>query len=263
MTTAPPAWDPAQYRRFETERERAAQDLLARIPDEPAPTEVWDLGCGEGRQAALLKHRHPQARVHGLDSSEAMLEQARRLDADIDWRRGDIARWTPERGVDLILANASLQWLPDHATLFPQLAAALAPGGVLAVQMPMAWESRHHETLRAVAAEGPWASRLSGVDTIGPLLTAEAYYDALSGVCGEIDIWSTTYLHALEGADPVLEWMKGAALRPYLTALADNPAMRSAFLSALGDALSQAFPARPDGRVLLPFPRLFLMARKR
>ncbi len=263
MTAAPPAWDPAQYRRFEAERGRAAQDLLARIPDQPAPAEVWDLGCGDGRHAALLKRRHRAARVHGLDSSEAMLERARGLDADIDWRRGDIARWTPERPVDLIFANASLQWLPDHATLFPRLAAALAPDGVLAVQMPMAWESRHHGLMRAVAGEGPWAGRLSGVDTIGPLLTAEAYYDALTGPCGEIDIWSTTYLHALEGSDPVLEWMKGTALRPYLTALADDPAMRAAFLSALGDALSQAFPARPDHRTLMPFPRLFLTARRR
>ena len=263
MTAATPAWDPAQYRRFEAERERAAMDLLQRVPADLALCEVWDLGCGPGRHTALLKQRHPRARVHGLDSSEAMLAQARSLDAGVDWRLGDIAGWTPERPVDLIFANASLQWLPDHARLFPGLADALAPGGVLAVQMPMAWESRHHAILRAVAAGGPWAGRLGGVHTIAPLLAAEAYYDVLSPACGEIDLWSTTYLHALQGADPVLEWMKGTALRPYLTALEDDAAMRAAFLSALGDALSEAFPGRPDGRTLLPFPRLFLTARKR
>jgi trans-aconitate 2-methyltransferase len=263
MTAATPAWDPGQYRRFEAERDRAALDLLLRVPDDLRPREIWDLGCGAGQHAALLKRRHPAARVHGLDASAAMLDQARALAADVDWRQGDIAAWAPERPVDLIFANASLQWLPDHATLLPRLAAALAPGGVVAVQMPMAWESRHHTVMRATAAEGPWAARLAGVDTIAPLLSADAYYDSLPDVCDEIDVWSTTYLHALEGPDAVLEWMKGTALRPFLTALEGEPAMRTAFLSALGAALSAAFPQRPDGRTLLPFPRLFLVARRR
>lgn len=263
MTATLPVWDPGQYRRFEAERDRPALDLLLRLPDDLRPCEIWDLGCGTGQHAALLKRRHPEARVHGLDASAAMLAQARELGADIDWREGDIAGWRPEGPADLILANASLQWLPDHKTLLARLADALAPGGVLAVQMPMAHESRHHGIMRAVAAEAPWAARLAGVDTIGPLLTAEAYYDSLSEACEQVDIWSTTYLHALAGEAAVLEWMKGTALRPYMTALAEEPAMRAAFLSALDDALSAAFPRRRDGRTLLPFPRLFLMARRR
>jgi len=262
MIAATPAWDPGQYRRFEAERDRAALDLLVRLPGDFQPREIWDLGCGAGPHAALLKHRHPDAQVHGLDSSAAMLEQARALDVDVDWREGDIASWIPERPADLIFANASLQWLPDHAGLFPRLAGALASAGVLAVQMPMARESRHHGIMRAVAAEGPWAERLDGVETIGRLPRAEAYYEALSPLCDQVDIWSTTYLHALVGPDAVLEWMKGAALRPYLTALAGDAAMRTAFLSALGEALSDAFPQRSDGRTLLPFPRLFLLARR-
>lgn len=263
MTAAPPAWDPRQYRRFEAERDRAALDLLLRLPDDLEPREIWDLGCGAGQHAALLKRRHPQARAHGLDSSAGMLEQARALATDVVWLEGDIAGWRPERPADLILANASLQWLPDHASLLPRLAAALAPGGVLAVQMPLAHESRHHGIMRATAARGPWAERLRDVDVIAPLLAPEAYYDGLAALCEDIDIWSTTYLHVLEGEDAVLEWMKGTALRPHLTALADDPAMRTAYLSALADALSAAFPRRPDGRTILPFPRLFLVARRR
>ncbi len=263
MTAAPPAWDPRQYRRFEAERDRAALDLLLRLPEDLEPRRIWDLGCGAGQHAALLKRRHPRAEVHGLDSSAAMLEQARALSAEVDWREGDIASWRPDRPADLILANASLQWLPDHAALLPRLAEALAPGGVLAVQMPLAHESRHHGIMRATAAAGPWAAPLRGVDVIAPLLAPEAYYDCLAGLCDDIDIWSTTYLHVLEGEDAVLEWMKGTALRPHLTALADDPVMRTGYLSALADALSAAFPRRPDGRTLLPFPRLFLVARRR
>ncbi|SFS88154.1 trans-aconitate 2-methyltransferase [Brevundimonas viscosa] len=263
MTDAPPAWDPRQYRRFEAERDRAALDLLLRLPDDLQPREIWDLGCGTGQHAALLKRRHPQARVHGLDSSAAMLEQARALAADVVWLEGDIAGWRPERRADLILANASLQWLPEHETLLPRLAEVLAPGGALAVQMPLAHESRHHGIMRETAARGPWTERLRGVDVIAPLLAPEAYYDCLAALCEDIDIWSTTYLHVLEGESAVLEWMKGTALRPHLTALAADPAMRTAYLSALADALSTAFPRRPDGRTLLPFPRLFLVARRR
>jgi trans-aconitate 2-methyltransferase len=263
MSDASPLWDPRQYNRFEAQRDRAALDLLVRLPEEFEPAEIWDLGCGTGQHAALLKRRHPNANVHGMDSSEAMLERARALSADVDWSIGDIATWRPQHPADLILANASLQWLSDHATLFAHLAGALASGGRLAVQMPMAWETRHHTIMRETAAEGPWASVLTGVDTIAPLLPAEVYYEALAPLCDDIDIWSTTYLHVLAGDNAVLEWMKGTALRPYLTALGGDPAMGSAFLAALSSRLAEAFPRRQDGATLLPFPRLFLAAQRR
>ncbi len=255
-------WDPEQYSRFEAERDRAALDLLLRLPADLEPREIWDLGCGAGQHAALLKRRHPGARVHGLDSSGEMLGRARALSADVDWRQGDIADWRPGAPADLILANASLHWLADHAGLLRRLAGALAPGGVLAVQMPMAHETRHHTLMREVAAEGPWAASLAQIQTIAPLLPPEAYYDLLAEACDGIDIWATTYLHALTGPDAVLEWMKGTALRPCLAAL-DDPAMRTDYLSALGARLREAFPPRPDGVTLLPFPRLFLAARRR
>ena len=263
MSDVSPAWDPHQYNQFEAQRDRAALDLLVRLPEDLDPSEIWDLGCGTGQHAALLKRRHPNAHVHGMDASAAMLEQARALSADVDWSVGDIVSWRPKQSADLILANASLQWLPDHAALFAHLAEALAPGGLLAVQMPMAWETRHHTLMRETAAEGPWASVLTGVDTIAPLLEAVAYYEALAPLCDDIDIWSTTYLHVLAGDKAVLEWMKGTALRPYLTALAGDPAMQEAFRGALGARLSSAFPRRADGATLLPFPRLFLVARRR
>lgn len=262
MTDTPPAWDPQQYSRFEAERDRAALDLLLRLPGDLNPRQIWDLGCGAGQHAAMLKRRHPGAVVHGLDSSADMMARARALDADVDWHLGDIAGWRPEVPADLILANASLHWLPDHQTLLRHLAESLTPRGVLAIQMPMAHETRHHALTRAVAAEGPWAAALARVEGIAPLLSPHAYYDVLTCACDEIDIWASTYLHALTGSDAVLEWMKGTALRPFLAAIVD-PAMSVAFLSALGAQLSEAFPQRPDGVTLLSFPRLFLVARRR
>ncbi len=256
-----PVWDPAQYARFEAQRDRAALDLLLRLPGNLEPREIWDLGCGAGQHAALLRRRHPRAVVHGMDSSPAMIERARARTEDVNWSVGDIASWGPTTPADLIFANASLQWLGDHAGLFARLAGSLAPDGVLAVQMPMAHETRHHAVMREVAASGPWAARLADVDTLKPLLPADAYYAVLAERCDQVDIWATTYLHALTGEDAVLEWMKGTALRPYLTALDGEP-NRGAFLSALAEALSRAFPRRADGVTLLSFPRLFLVARR-
>ena len=127
----------------------------------------------------------------------------------------------------------------------------------------MAHESLQHTLMREVAGQGPWADSLAGIATIEPLLSAERYYDLLARDCADIDIWSARYLHVLGGPDPVLEWMKGTALRPCLSALQDDAAMRGAFLYALGVRLAEAFPARPDGPALLPFSRLFLVARRR
>lgn len=258
-----PHWDPDQYARFEAERDRAALDLLLRLPDDLEPREIWDLGCGAGQHAALLKRRHPQSAVHGLDASPDMIARARSRREDVDWRVGDIAAWAPERPVDLIFANASLHWLADHAILFPRLAAALAPGGALAVQMPMAHGTVHHGLLREVAADGPWAASLASVARMPPLLSTVEYYGRLADSCDRIDVWTTTYLHALTGDDAVLEWMRGTALRPYLGALGVAGIDADPFLAALGDRLAAAFPRRPDGVTLMPFPRLFLVARRR
>ena len=258
-----PKWDPAQYSRFEAQRDRAALDLLDRLPEDISPREIWDLGCGTGQHAALLKRRHPEANVHGMDSSAAMLDQARALSDDVDWSLGDIATWAPDRPVDLIFANASLQWAPDHAALFRRLIEALAPGGVLAVQMPLSWDTLHHRLMRETVAEEPWVSRFADVTARVQVMSPEAYYDVLAPLCDDVDIWSTTYLHVLAGENAVLEWMKGTALRPYLTALDGDPPAREAFLIALGGRLSAAFPRRADGATLLPFPRLFLVAQRR
>jgi trans-aconitate 2-methyltransferase len=207
----------------------------------------------------MLAERWPIARIIGLDSSAPMLAKASEEPSAIVWELGDIGRWQPPGEVDLIFSNAALHWLSDHHQLMPRLAASLAPGGVLACQMPIAFETRHHGVLRDVAANGPWAAHLSGLAPVAPTPTLDDYYGWLAGSCGSVDIWTTTYLHVLQGEDPVVDWMSGSALRPYLDALSD-PKLRAAFLDALGDAMAQAFPVRPDGATLLPFPRLFILA---
>ncbi|MBS0296824.1 MAG: methyltransferase domain-containing protein [Proteobacteria bacterium] len=255
-----PTWDPSQYERYKAYRDRPALDLLIQVPEGLEPREIWDLGCGTGEHAALLKRRHPEAVVHGLDSSTDMLARARQRPEDIDWVSADVADWAPDRPVDLIFSNAALHWLGDHERLFPRLAERLSSGGILACQMPVSWRAPQHTLLRETAAHGPWADALAGIDGVKPLLEPEGYYDALAPLCADVDLWTTTYLHVLDGEDPVVEWMKGSGLRPYLDAV--SPEMQAPFLDAYRRRLASAFPRRADGSTLLPFERLFVVARR-
>jgi trans-aconitate 2-methyltransferase len=161
---------------------------------------------------------------------------------------------------DVILANAVLQWVPDHARLFPALAAKLAPGGALAVQMPDNLGEPAHRLMREIAADGPWAAKLTAAAAARPSMpTADRYDEILSGAGCRVDIWRTTYYHALSGgAGAVVEWFKGSGLRPFIAPLGDEE--REEFLIRYRSAVARAYPAKPDGGVLLPFPRLFIIA---
>ena len=147
-------WDPILYAKFESERLRAARDLLAQVPLAEADL-VYDLGCGPGNSAELLLRRFPAARTIGLDTSDAMLAQARLRARKAHFVKQDIKNWAPDDRPDLIFANAALQFLPDHDQLFPRLVSYLAPGGVFAAQMPNTARESSHALMRMVAAEGP------------------------------------------------------------------------------------------------------------
>ncbi len=253
-------WDMEQYERYKVYRDRPALDLMVQIPQDLEPREIWDIGCGAGEHAALLALRHPEARVHGLDSSPEMLATARERSADVDWVEGDAGAFAPLVAPDLIFTNAALQWLPDHARLFPHLLKTLTPGGVFACQVPLSFREIWHQHLRDAADAGPWKDRLASVRGLQPVAAASDYYGWLSPLA-EVDIWSTTYLHVLTGEEPVVEWMKGTGLRPYLQALTDV-GEREAFLGVYRDLVVQTFPQRADGATLFPFPRLFILARR-
>jgi trans-aconitate 2-methyltransferase len=257
-----PSWDVRQYQRFGAERTRPAFDLLQRLPDELGARRIVDLGCGTGEITLALKGRWREAEVTGLDSSAQMLAKARALGEEVRWTHEDIARWSPERPLDLIFSNAALQWLDGHERLFPRLMEALAPGGWLAVQMPRNYAAPSHRLMRETAAEAPWAGRLRGLLRTEPVLPPERYYEVLAPLASELDLWETEYLHVLEGETPVLDWVKGTGLRPLLDALTDPPE-RAAFTARYQARLAEAYPRRPDGRTLFPFRRLFLIAKRR
>lgn len=252
-------WSAAQYSTFEHERTRPVRDLMAALPPGSIATAV-DLGCGPGNSTQVLAERYPQALVSAIDSSRDMLDAARQRLPDVEFTLADIGAWSAPQGVDVILANASLQWLPDHALLFPHLVRQLNRGGSLAVQMPDNLDEPAHRQAREIASKGPWAAKIGAVRH-PPRHAASFYYDVLSPHCRQVDIWRTTYYHPLMGgAQAVVEWFKGSALRPFLAALDANE--QADFLQYYLQAMAQDYPPAADGRVLLPFPRLFIVASR-
>lgn len=255
-------WNPALYRRYEDERTRPAQELLARVPLSEA-AHVVDLGCGPGNSTELLFHRFPAARVVGTDNSEAMLASARERLPQARFELSDIATWAPQdQAPDLIYANAALQWVPDHETLIPRLFAALAPGGVLAIQMPDNREEPTHRLMRAVASEAPWAGPIGDADRMRTLLLPlGGYYDLLAPEAAKVDVWHTIYQHPMADAAAIVEWVRGTGLKPFVDRLPAN--LQASYLAEYERRVDEAYPPRSDGKRLLAFPRMFIVAQKK
>lgn len=252
------AWNADQYLKYADHRLRPALDLIARIPLE-APRSAVDLGCGAGNVTARLLDRWPGLDLEGIDSSAEMLAQARKDFPAIRWRAGGIAAWTAPRPVDLLFSNAALHWLPDHPGLLARLMGQVAPGGALAAQIPASFGLAAHRLMEDAAVAGPWRQRLAPQVRPSPVAEPMDYYGWLAPHARHVDVWETTYVQALTGPDPVVEWMKGTALRPFLQACADE-AERAAFLDAYRALAAQAHPRRADGITLMPFRRIFMVA---
>ncbi|MGZ7458865.1 trans-aconitate 2-methyltransferase [Pseudomonas sp. Ma2-10] len=255
------SWSAKQYVAFEDERTRPARDLLAAIPDTDVRLAI-DIGCGPGNSTELLLERFTSATVRGLDSSTDMIEAARKRLPQVQFDTADIDTWNDSGLFDVIFANAVLQWVPDHATLLPALASKLAPGGSLAIQMPDNLNEPSHRLMREVAAGGPWVDKLAGAaGQRTEMADACGYYSMLRAHCSRVDVWRTTYHHPLVGgAAGVVEWFKGSGLRPFLDPL--DEAERAQYLKQYQAAIERTYPALSDGSVLLPFPRVFIVATR-
>jgi trans-aconitate 2-methyltransferase len=254
----PDTWSPATYLQFEDERTRPARDLLAQVPL-VAARKVVDVGCGPGNSTALLVARYPDAKIVGIDSSPAMLEEARRSLADGLFIEGDANTWLPDPDTDLVFANATYHWVPDHLMIFRRILSTLRPGAVLAVQMPDNLAEPAHQLMRQVAAHGPWTGRLAGADR-APLPPVGEYYDALQSEASRLDIWHTIYNHVLDGPEAIVDWVRGTGLRPFIDPL--PPDERAEFLSRYQARIADAYPPATDGKVLLRFPRFFIIAAR-
>ncbi|MFY9717636.1 MAG: methyltransferase domain-containing protein [Thermoplasmata archaeon] len=255
-----PTWDPGQYLRFERQRGLAVHDLVARLHDR-SPKRIVDLGCGAGPSTALLRQRWPTAYIEGIDSSAEMLAAARPTDPSTVWQHGDLRDWQASEPFDLVFSNAALHWVPEHERLFARLISQVAPGGALAVQMPVNSESPAHRAIRDTAAEPRWAPRWGPELPRANVEAPERYYRFLAPASTAIELWQTEYVHVLPDAPSIVEWVKGTTLRPYLDAL-PMAADRGKFLEEIAERIAAAYPAESDGRVLFPFRRQFLVAHR-
>lgn len=284
-------WNPDQYLKFSDERTQPCRDLTLRIALPTIRTAI-DLGCGPGNSTQVLAERWPEAQITSLDSDTGMINAAIESHPRGRWITGDIAKWaagkppneaaeksanaTAERSpessgneggaegdselYDVVFSNAALQWLPDHATLFPQLFSHVAPGGALAIQIPSSFDRPAHRLLREMAASINWRKWFpAGRVRTWHAHDHEFYYDLLAPLASRIDIWQTEYFHVMPNADAVVEWYRGTGMRPYLNAIGED-ADRAKFVAEYTDKIRSAYKPRLDGRILFPFLRIFVIA---
>lgn len=247
-------WNPGAYAKFRGLRLRPALDLMAQVGDLP-PGDVVDLGCGDGAAAGALATRFAGRRLVGVDASPAMLEQAVGYDALVE---ADIAAWQPDSPPALIFSNAALQWLGDHAGLMPRLAGLLAPGGVLAVQMPRQFDAPSHRFLRDIA-QAMFPDRFDFRAWASPVQPAAGYWQMLAPL-GRVTAWESEYVQHLAAAPeghPVRAFTGSTAMRPFVEKM--TAAEAAAFAAAYDQALTAAYPLRTDGSALMPFRRCFFV----
>jgi len=254
-------WDPKEYLLFADERARPFMDLMTRVAVD-RPRLVVDLGCGPGHLTRDLARRWPEAVVEGWDSSAEMIERCRG-GGETDRLRftlGDLRDWQPEEPVDVLICNATLQWVPDHLEVLPRLLAGVRRGGWLAFQVPANFAERTHTAIAELRGQAPWRDRLAEVDVARPRSEEPAtYLEALLAQGCRADVWETTYLQVLQGPDAVVRWMTGTGLRPVLAALGE--AAQDEFLAAYRSLVADAYPRREAGTVL-PYRRIFAVARR-
>ncbi|MEG0100880.1 trans-aconitate 2-methyltransferase [Citrobacter sp.] len=247
-------WSPTLYLQFGSERSRPAAELLGRVALENVRT-VADLGCGPGNSTALLHHRWPLAKITGVDSSPNMLNEARVALPNCHFVEADIGAFEVEQPLDLLYANASLQWVPDHYELFPHLVSQLKRNGVLAVQMPDNWLEPTHVLMREVAYEQGYPDRGRA-----PLPGVHAYYDILTEAGCDVDIWRTTYYHIMDSHQSIIDWVSATGLRPWLQDLSESEQRN--YLARYHELLQEQYPLQENGKILLAFPRLFIVAKR-
>lgn len=254
-------WDPKVYLEHADDRARPFVDLLARV-GAADPSVVVDLGCGPGGLTRLLADRWPGADVLGVDSSPEMVQRAQEDpdNASCTFVLGDVRDWRPQRPIDVLVTNATLQWVPDHLALLSHWVDQLAPDGWLAMQVPSNFDAPSHTIMRELAASARWIDQLDGVLRHGDAVAEPAaYLEVLARAGCAADVWQTTYVHVLQGDDPVLSWVRGTGLRPVLAAL--STADSDAFQAEYAALLRAVYPARPYGTPL-PFTRTFAVGHR-
>ena len=254
-----PKWNPIQYEKFLKDRTQPAIDLVNRL-EEYAPNSILDLGCGPGNSTKVLKDKFPSAKITGADNSDEMLEKARGLYPDTEFisldANGDLYKINEK--FDIVFSNACIQWLPNHKELLPKMMTLLKPNGILAIQIPMQREHPVHIIINELENTAKWSDKITPRQYNN--LTTEEYFDVLSDISNDFEIWETTYCHRMPSYESIIEWYKGTGLHPYLEQLDKSDA--ADFVNDVFVKLKQRYKMQKNGEILFRFPRLFFIVKK-
>ena len=246
-------WNSKQYLQFETQRTQPSRDLAKRVDNKPKY--ILDIGCGPGNSTAVLAEFFPDAKLTGIDSSPDMIARAREKHPTLSFALQD-AR-TISGTYDLLFSNACLQWIENHEKLIPHLMQKLTPNGILAVQLPNNMDEPFYRVLDEMTKDEKWGfTEYETNDTLPP----EDYFDILSACASRFAIWETVYYHAMPGVDALIEWVKGARLRPFLRQM--NEAMQKSFEAELFQKTLPLYRPMKNGEIIFRFRRLFFIAYK-
>lgn len=269
LSTASTPWDPEQYRRFAVERAQPFHDLLAMIESigtGGGPIErAVDLGCGPGELTVLAADRLAVSEMTGIDNSAAMLASAVEHARDgVRFEAGDIARWTSGADHDLVIAAASLQWVPGHAEVLERWTRALRTGGRLAVQVPANSHAATHVVADRLARSEAYLPAFGDagppVDPVAEnVVRPDDYARILHGLgYVDIDVQLRVYPHVLPTPQHAVEWVKGTTLTRFRSVL--EPDVYEAFLADYERALiAELGNVEP---CFFPFSRILFVARR-
>ena len=251
-------WNSKQYLKFKNERTQPAIDLVNRIQLEN-PSKIVDIGCGPGNSTQVLAARFPNAKILGIDSSESMIEAARKQYPELEFRVCDAANDLAALGndFDLVFSNACIQWIENHKRLLPSMMGLLKSGGILAVQTPMNYGEPIHKLIQEVTASPKWRALFPN-PRIFFNLTQEEYYDLLSEISPDFSMWLTTYMHIMKSHKDIFEWYLSTGLKPYLDALTEEE--KIPFELDIMNRIEHDYPKQKNGQIIFRFPRFFFIA---
>jgi trans-aconitate 2-methyltransferase len=255
-------WNSNQYLRFKSERTRPSMDLAARIPNR-TPSRIVDLGCGPGNSTQVLLDLFPGARVSGMDSSPDMVAKAKAEVPGAEFWLGDLTTYEPDKDVDLYFSNAVLQWFSseDRINIIRKIVASLPSGGSFAWQVPNNFDQPSHSLMRKIAKRINWSDKYGELPARDKIEPFNELYNAVVPHCSTVDLWQTSYQHVLDDHQAIVEWVKGTGLRPFIDPL--SPEDKERYLSEYLKELKGAYTPADDGKVLLSYPRLFMVATRK
>lgn len=252
-------WQPDLYLKFKNERTQPSIDLVAKI-DHLSPKSIIDIGCGPGNSTQVLVNRWPKAKIVGIDSSASMIQKAKQEYTNQEWYVADASTYKSDEKFDILFSNAAIQWIPNHPDLLRNFYSLLSPKGIIAVQIPRFWDMPLGKVIDNIANQPRWKSKTFGVSSLFTIHDYSFYYDILSGLFDSIEIWETNYMHILDSHESMIQMMRSTGLKPYLEKLETSEKVE--FENTVFEAIKEPYPVQKNGKVLLPFKRLFFLGKK-